>query len=55
MEQNNKKIFTCEEHIDMAFDDFLTFNETFPVLSEIKYVNCSYCEKPALYVLKISE
>lgn len=55
MELNNEQIFTCEEHVDIAFDDFLSINETFPVFNETRSVTCSYCNKPALYVLKISE
>lgn len=54
VQQNNKQVNTCEEHVDLAFDDFLVKYETFPLLNEIKDVKCSYCEKDAVYVLKIS-
>jgi len=53
--QTKKLVFACEEHVDMAIDDFLVANETFPVLNEAKEVKCSYCEKTALYVLNSSE
>jgi CxxH/CxxC protein (TIGR04129 family) len=47
-------IYACEDHIDLAIDDFLVKNETFPLLSEAKTGNCSYCEKPAKYILNKS-
>lgn len=42
----------CEEHMDMAFDDFLIENEVFPNLCEAADEKCSYCDKKAKYVLK---
>lgn len=42
----------CEEHMDMAFDDFLIENEAFPNLCEAADEKCSYCDKKAKYVLK---
>lgn len=42
----------CEEHMDMAFDDFLVENEVFPNLYEAINEKCSYCDKKAKYILK---
>ena len=51
MEQ--KYIFCCEEHTDMAFDDFLVYNETFPNFVSSSLHKCSYCENNAKYVLEL--
>lgn len=50
MQERSKN--TCEEHMDMAFDDFLVENEVFPNLNEASDEKCSYCDKKAKYVLK---
>lgn len=52
--------YSCNDHIDIAIDDFLVENETFPYMF---YSNgqdpgsnepkCSYCSKTALYTLKL--
>lgn len=47
-----KNIFCCSEHMDMAFDDFLVENETFPNLEETTNNKCSYCDNDAIYILK---
>lgn len=45
--------YCCEDHTDIAFDDFINCNETFPYLEKVTdNEKCSYCEKKALYVLK---
>lgn len=41
----------CEEHVDIAIDEFLVENETFPNLEETKDSMCDYCDKNAQYVL----
>lgn len=46
--------YCCENHIDMAFDDFLLQNETFPYLEKIENTKCSYCTNDAQYVLKLN-
>ncbi|WP_125154144.1 CxxH/CxxC protein [Clostridium rectalis] len=53
MHEKNK--FSCEEHIDIAIDDFLVDYETFPILTNIDNStnkSCNYCAKNALYELK---
>jgi CxxH/CxxC protein (TIGR04129 family) len=37
----------CENHVDMAFDDFLIENETFPYLEKIQKHKCNYCDNDA--------
>jgi len=46
--------YCCDNHIDMAFDDFLLQNETFPYLEQIENTKCSYCTNDAQYVLKLN-
>lgn len=41
----------CEEHVDIAFDDFLLETETFPYMDKSSNHQCSYCMKPAKYTL----
>jgi CxxH/CxxC protein (TIGR04129 family) len=48
-------IYACEDHIDLAIDDFLVEYETFPVLSKAEKITCSYCENAAVYVLNKSK
>ena len=43
--------YCCEAHVDIAFDDFLLDNETFPNLEKCEDVQCSYCNDNAKYVL----
>lgn len=53
MPEKNK--FSCNKHLDIAFDDFLTENETFPCLekTEEHTHTCSYCTEEASYMLKL--
>lgn len=46
--------FCCEQHADLAFDDFIVETETFPVLEPSENQTCSYCNKPAAYKLILS-
>lgn len=50
MQDSNK--YCCEEHVDLAFDDFLVEQEIFPYMESIKDKKCIYCEEPAIYILK---
>lgn len=53
MEEKNK--YCCEEHMDVAFDDFLVENEIFPNLEETHNSTCNYCNNAARYVLRLPE
>jgi CxxH/CxxC protein (TIGR04129 family) len=53
MEDN--KIYTCDQHLDKAFDHFLDEKEVFPYLDKVSIGTCSYCDCPAKYVLKLTE
>lgn len=55
MKEYIELIYACEDHIDLAIDDFLVENETFPVLTKAERGTCSYCENAAEYVLNKSE
>lgn len=48
-----KNKYSCEEHIDVAFDDFLVEYETFPHLEAVTNKVCSYCSKEAVYILSL--
>ncbi|MGM9972967.1 MAG: CxxH/CxxC protein [Clostridiaceae bacterium] len=48
-----KAIYCCEEHVDMAFDDFLLEIEETPDLIKLEQdVSCDYCSEKALYCLE---
>ncbi|WP_426351040.1 CxxH/CxxC protein [Alloiococcus sp. CFN-8] len=48
-----KAIYCCEEHVDMAFDDFLLEIEETPDLMKVdKDTSCDYCSEKALYCLE---
>jgi len=55
MEEANRPVKACGDHIDIAIDDFIDTNETFPLLTKAVEGKCSYCEKAAVYLLSISE
>ena len=44
--------YSCGTHIDMAIDDFLVENETFPCLEKSNGEICNYCSEEAIYVIK---
>ncbi|WP_242840671.1 CxxH/CxxC protein [Clostridium hydrogeniformans] len=46
---NNK--FSCEEHIDMAIDDFLVEEERFPSIDKTSNNKCDYCSNRAIYIV----
>lgn len=50
MQDENK--FCCEEHTDIAFDDFLVETETFPNFEKTANKKCDYCDNDAIYILK---
>lgn len=47
--------YCCDEHVDIAFDDFLVENETFPNLEKANDCKCNYCDKDASYILKTND
>ena len=49
LQEKNK--YSCEEHLDMAFDDFLLENEESPCLLDTDDNKCDYCENKAKYKL----
>ncbi|KIL53159.1 CxxH/CxxC protein [Jeotgalibacillus campisalis] len=51
------KIYSCEEHVELALDVFVDEQETFPELrtvdnSEGLSTNCEYCRKQAAYLVE---
>ena len=50
-----KTIYACEEHVDMAIDDYVNeFAEAPEVLKE-EINKCHYCQLKAVYVIKSPE
>ncbi|MPQ43408.1 CxxH/CxxC protein [Clostridium tarantellae] len=50
LERNN--ILSCQQHVDIAIDEFINDNGTFPELIENKEGNCDYCKKESKYEIK---
>lgn len=53
MEEDCFPIHACEDHINVAIDDFIEEYETFPILTKGNKAFCSYCDKEALYSLQV--
>ena len=50
----NKIIYACREHIDIALDDYVNEEEKAPqmkIVADIESFKCSYCENKAEYEL----
>ena len=52
---DSKKIYACGAHIDDAIDDLINYEETFPIIEELKGSKCSYCNEGSSYVVKTNE
>ncbi len=50
------KIYSCEEHVDIALDTIVDELITIPIMTKIDVDNlsttCEYCEKLAVYVVE---
>ncbi|WP_342354465.1 CxxH/CxxC protein [Listeria grandensis] len=51
-----KPIYSCEEHIEEALDDWIYEVETFPEFklvnnSQNLWITCGYCENKAIYIV----
>lgn len=44
-----KEIYACQEHVEMALDDFVDENEIFPNLDKDDNGKCHYCDKLSVY------
>lgn len=49
----DKIIYACKEHVEMAIDDFVNEIEAAPQIAAICNENCMYCNEKAEY--KISK
>jgi CxxH/CxxC protein (TIGR04129 family) len=49
----NKIIYACEDHVEMALDDYINESETAPKLMKIQdeKQKCSYCREEAKYLI----
>jgi CxxH/CxxC protein (TIGR04129 family) len=50
-----KMIYSCEEHVDIALDSIVVKYETYPVLDKVPVDKlstiCEFCKKQAVYVV----
>ncbi|SHE85850.1 CxxH/CxxC protein, BA_5709 family [Seinonella peptonophila] len=53
----NKKLYTCEEHIEIALDEFVDQLTLAPEMEKITSPNekCFFCQQQARYLLSICE
>ena len=49
MSDSVKNKFSCEEHIDIAIDEFLVEEERFPSMDKALDNKCDYCSDKAVY------
>jgi CxxH/CxxC protein (TIGR04129 family) len=49
------EIYACEEHIDMALEDFVNAKEEAPEILSVSSGKCAYCDRMALYFIKKAE
>lgn len=49
--EENKKIYSCNEHIDMAIDDYVNTYEVAPNIEICKDKKCNYCQEKSEYVV----
>ncbi|GFZ33383.1 hypothetical protein CSC2_39090 [Clostridium zeae] len=40
---------SCEDHVDMAIDEYIDQFETFPTLENADSGSCNYCNSKAVY------
>lgn len=48
-------IYACDQHIEIALDDFVNKYEKAPEIFQVLNHKCSYCEKKATYEIKFIE
>jgi CxxH/CxxC protein (TIGR04129 family) len=51
-----KKILSCDEHIDWALDDFVDKYSETPLLNKVENTqnvstSCEYCQNDAIYIV----
>ncbi len=47
----DKIIYTCNEHIEIALDDFVNEVEEAPAMEKCEDKNCDYCSNKSTYKL----
>lgn len=52
MDLKYNKYFACNDHIDIAMDEYINDNETFPELIKSNEEKCSYCNNKSEYEIK---
>lgn len=52
---NKKVIYACDEHIEIALDDFINQYEEAPETFLVDDKKCSYCDKIAKYEINFFE
>ncbi len=49
--KNEKVIYCCLEHVEIALDDFVNEVEIAPAMEKCEDKNCDYCKNKATYKL----
>lgn len=59
MVMKNEDVLFCQEHTDIAIDDYILDSGTFPVLEKISSNTsnacCKYCKSNAIYIIKVQK
>lgn len=48
----HKTIYACNEHVEIAIDDFVNDTEQAPQIVNVENKKCSYCNEQASYEIK---
>lgn len=51
MDSKESKL-ACDEHIDIAIDDYINEKESFPNMITHENGKCSYCDKNSKYMIE---
>ena len=46
---DEKVVFACEEHVEIAIDEVLNESENAPKVEKVQGEKCSFCDREATY------
>lgn len=52
MDLKRNSSFACEDHVNIAIDEFINEYEEFPILEQNTEVKCKFCDRNSIYVIK---
>ncbi len=47
--------YACDEHINDAMEDMINESESFPIISENKDKECTYCSEKSKYEIRFEQ